>query len=63
MAHRLSTVEDADEIVVLEGGRIVERGSHDVLLARQGLYRQLYNATPDSLPAEKDPVHAPKDRG
>jgi ABC-type multidrug transport system fused ATPase/permease subunit len=63
IAHRLSTVEDADEIVVLEGGRVVERGSHDVLLARQGLYRQLYTATPDPVPAVDAPVPAPKDRG
>ena len=42
IAHRLSTVERADRIVVLEGGRIVETGSHADLLARQGRYAQLY---------------------
>ena len=38
IAHRLSTVRDADRIVVLDRGRLVEQGDHDELLARQGLY-------------------------
>jgi ATP-binding cassette subfamily B protein len=42
IAHRLSTVVDADEIVVLEHGRIVERGDHATLLARRGLYHQMW---------------------
>jgi ATP-binding cassette subfamily B protein len=41
IAHRLSTVKRADRIVVLEGGRIVEQGRHDVLVAAGGLYRKL----------------------
>jgi ATP-binding cassette subfamily B protein len=43
IAHRLSTVRDADQILVLEKGVIVERGTHDVLVAKNGLYAELYN--------------------
>ena len=43
IAHRLSTVRNANAIMVLEHGQIVERGSHDDLLAQQGEYYQLYN--------------------
>ena len=42
IAHRLSTVRNADCIVVLEQGRIIERGSHDGLIAKKGKYYQLY---------------------
>ncbi|WP_313350060.1 ABC transporter ATP-binding protein [Exiguobacterium sp.] len=42
IAHRLSTIKDADEILVLDHGQIVERGSHDVLLAMSGIYAKMY---------------------
>jgi subfamily B ATP-binding cassette protein MsbA len=41
IAHRLSTVQHADEIIVLDGGRIAERGRHEALMAKGGAYRKL----------------------
>jgi ABC-type multidrug transport system fused ATPase/permease subunit len=43
IAHRLSTIRSADQILVMEGGEIVERGTHEALLAANGRYRQLYD--------------------
>ena len=41
MAHRLSTIKDADEIIVMQHGEIKERGTHDNLVALNGVYRNL----------------------
>jgi ABC-type multidrug transport system fused ATPase/permease subunit len=42
VAHRLSTIKNADLILVMQDGNIVERGTHDTLLAENGLYAKLY---------------------
>jgi ATP-binding cassette subfamily B protein len=44
IAHRLSTIRDADTIIVMDHGRIVEKGSHEELLAAKGFYFDLYNS-------------------
>jgi ATP-binding cassette subfamily B protein len=41
IAHRLSTVRDADRVVVIDGGKVAEIGTHDELVARDGVYRRL----------------------
>ena len=42
IAHRLSTIHSADQVLVIEGGQIVERGTHATLLAQKGVYHGLY---------------------
>jgi len=42
IAHRLSTVQDADQIYVLDRGRVAESGNHEALIAQGGLYAKLY---------------------
>ena len=44
VAHRLSTIRNADEILVMKDGSIVEQGSHDELMAKGGFYQNLYNS-------------------
>ena len=56
IAHRLSTVREADQILVLEKGSIVERGKHDELVAKGGLYADLYNRQDLSGAANQDPA-------
>ena len=51
IAHRLSTVVDADEILVLEDGRIVERGSHAHLLIRDGRYAEMWRLQQEAAEA------------
>lgn len=67
IAHRLSTIESSDQILVLEGGEIIERGTHRELVALHGRYRQLYdrqyglehdlfiNPGEDTIPVEPSP--------
>lgn len=51
VAHRLSTVQRAEQILVLDAGRVVERGDHATLMARSGRYRRLYELQFDDAPA------------
>jgi ATP-binding cassette, subfamily B, bacterial len=55
IAHRLSTILRADQILVFERGRIVERGTHDQLLQHEGLYARLYH---EQFAASREPVEA-----
>jgi ATP-binding cassette subfamily B protein len=55
IAHRLSTVRRADQILVLDEGRVLERGTHAELLNRGGLYAELYRIQGDGLRRDKEP--------
>ena len=49
IAHRLRTVVDADQIIVLEDGSLVEQGTHEELMKKKGLYEKLYHIQQESL--------------
>lgn len=49
IAHRMRTVTNADKILVLDEGKIAEAGTHDTLLAKQGLYAKLYSLQQSSV--------------
>ena len=54
IAHRLSTLQKADRLVVLDRGVVVEEGSHDVLMEREGAYYRLYQAQARNVDADMD---------
>jgi ATP-binding cassette subfamily B protein len=64
IAHRLSTVKNADRIIVLDKGQIIEEGTHQALLTRGGEYADLYNTyfrhqeVPDLIPASHEGLPA-----
>ena len=62
IAHRLSTVVDADEIIVLDKGGIVERGTHASLLARGGLYAAMWNRQREAEEAREALKRAEEER-
>ena len=49
IAHRLSTIQAADNILVLDGGKVVEQGTHQTLMAEKGFYYKLYQAQFDAV--------------
>jgi len=49
IAHRLRTVVDSDQILVLDNGRLVEHGTHDALMKKNGLYHKLFHIQQESL--------------
>jgi len=63
IAHRLSTIVGADEIIVLDQGEIVERGTHYALLARNGLYESMWNRQREAEEAREKLARAAEDEG
>jgi len=62
IAHRLSTVVDADEIIVLDGGKIAERGTHDRLLRKKGIYAAMWNRQREADQARRVLTQAETDK-
>ena len=56
IAHRLSTIVAADQILVIENGRIIDRGTFDELVSRSGLFRQLYEEQFTAIPTDLPPL-------
>ena len=54
IAHRLSTIKNADLILVMKEGDIIEQGTHEELLKKQGFYANLYNSQFDSIISEEE---------
>jgi ATP-binding cassette subfamily B protein len=54
ISHRISTIMHADEILFMNGGRIIERGNHEQLMEHKGLYYELYKAQTEPVPEEVD---------
>jgi ATP-binding cassette subfamily B protein len=54
IAHRLSTLHRADRLVVLDRGRVVEEGTHDALMAKEGAYYSLYQAQARNMDVDMD---------
>ncbi len=65
IAHRLSTIKNADRVLVLDQGQIVEQGTHEELLAKGGLYQDLYHKQFGLVPVqgEAGPPQAGLDHG
>ena len=63
IAHRLSTIVGADEIIVLDQGEIVERGTHSMLLGQDGLYASMWNRQREAEEAREKLARAAKDEG
>ncbi len=63
IAHRLSTIRNADQIVVLDQGQVRETGTHNELLAQNGLYAQLHSFSADDTEPDKGPLDEPGPAG